>query len=119
MGAPRRVKRNAQPHSIQCGDESRAPQPAMAPAPPDAPARVIAIRGGARWLVTVVARLVSEDMAAGVETARLVLRFECLTQPHRQVRVATVRALELDEVSDEMLRTLASAPAVRLRRRNA
>lgn len=93
----------------------RAPLPAGAPAAPEAPTRVVAVRGGARWLVTVVARLVSEDMAAGVETARLVLRFECLTQPHRSVRVATVRASALDQVSDESLVAMVAEPATRFR----
>lgn len=73
------------------------------PARADADARVITLRGGVRWLVTVVARLLSEDVATGRESARLVLRFECLTQPSRPVRVATVRARTLQAVSEGAL----------------
>lgn len=113
MGARRRVRRTALHRSISCGPEARAPLTEVAPARPDAETRVVTLRGGSRWLVTVVARLCSEDVAAGVETARLVLRLECLTQPHRPVRVATVRARVLHSVDDEALRALASVPATR------
>jgi hypothetical protein len=99
--------------SIACGPDVRAPLTEVAPARPDAETRVVTLRGGSRWLVTVVARLCSEDPAAGIRTARLVLRLECLTQPHRPVRVATVRARALHSVDDETLRALASVPATR------
>jgi hypothetical protein len=106
-----RNRRQTPPRTISCGNAASLHE--LAPASPDAPARVVALRGGTRWLVTVVARLVSEDTAAGVETARLVLRFECLTQPHRPVRVATVRARALDQVGDDALRALIAVPAPR------
>jgi hypothetical protein len=112
-----RIRRRPSPLKISCGTTERVGLAEVPPAAPDAPVRVVALRGGARWLVTVVARLVSEDMVAGVETARLVLRLECLTQPHRPVRVATVRARALDDVSDDALRALVATPAARERGR--
>lgn len=115
MGAQRRVRRTDTTRRISCGPDDRAPLTEIAPARPDAKTRVVMLRGGARWLVTVVARLLSEDTAAGTEAARLVLRFECLTQPNRPVRVATVRARALHSVSDDTLRALASVPAARTR----
>lgn len=115
MGAQRRVRRTDRHRTIRCGAEHRLPPAELAPARSDAEARVITLRGGARWLVTVVARLLSEDVAAGTESARLVVRFECLTQPHRPVRVATVRARALHAVDEDTLRALASVPASRAR----
>lgn len=117
MAASRRIRRTPTrpPRTIACGAEDRGPLTEIAPADPAAESRVITLRGGARWLVTVVARLVSEDVPARTQRARLVLRFECLTHPHRPVRVATVRARELHAVDDQTLRALATVPAARQR----
>jgi hypothetical protein len=115
MGAQRRVRRTRRHRSIACGADVRAPVTEVAPASPDAEARIITLRGGERWLVTVVARLVSEDTRVGVEKARLVLRFESLARPYRPVRVATVRARELHAVDEEVLRVLATVPATHMR----
>jgi hypothetical protein len=117
VAAARRIRRTPArpPRTIVCGAEDRGPLTEVAPADPAAESRVITLRGGARWLVTVVARLVSEDVAARTQRARLVLRFECLTHPHRPVRVATVRARELHAVDDRTLRALATVPAARAR----
>ncbi len=111
----RRIRRSIVPRRISCGEAEHEPPAVIAPASPSAEARVITLRGGARWLVTVVARLVSEDLESGTESARLVVRFECLSQPHRPVRVATVRARTLHSVDDETLCALASSPAARAR----
>ena len=69
------------------------------------PARVIASRAGASWLVTVVARMTSEDVATGAVTGRLVLRFECMSSPERSDRIVTVRAASLDDLGDDTLRS--------------
>ena len=114
MGA-RRIRRKTITRRISCGGAEHEPPAMIAPASPSAEARVITLRGGARWLVTVVARLVSEDLESGTQSARLVLRFECLSQPHRPVRVATMRARTLHSVDDETLRALASSPVARAR----
>ena len=111
----RRVRRKILPRRISCGEADHESPAIIAPASPSAEARVVTLRGGARWLVTVVARLVSEDLEAGTESARLVLRFECLSQPHRAVRVATVRARTLHSVDDETLGSLATTSAGRPR----
>ena len=74
------------------------------PAASEAESRIITLRDGARSLVTVVARLVSEDPTAGQEDARLIVRFELLDAGHRSVRVATLRARSLHAVDDERLR---------------
>lgn len=66
-------------------------------------ARILSLRDGARWLVTVVARVVSEDAAAQVVSARLVVRFEPLGAPPRATRVAILRARSLHAVDDDTL----------------
>ena len=77
------------------------------------PARVVTLDDGTRWLATVVARLVSEDMITGYGSARLIVRLQSLSCPEYPARVATVRARELHSVDDEVLRALAAAAAVR------
>ncbi len=59
-------------------------------------------------MATVVAHIVSEDVLLGKETSRLILRLECLTQPHRPARIVTVAAISLDELDDATLRALTS-----------
>ena len=68
--------------------------------------RVVRLEGGIRWRATVVARLVSEDIAAARASARLVLRFECLTaaRPPKRGMIAGVNSLA--GVSDDALRAL-------------
>jgi hypothetical protein len=70
------------------------------------------LRAGEEWLATVVARLVSEDALDGVGTARLILRFECLSDPFQTERVATAHAWSLADLPDETLRLLAAVQAV-------
>jgi hypothetical protein len=85
-------------------------------AEPSDPARVVTLDDGTRWLVTVVARLVSEDRLTGCGSARLLVRIDSLTQSDRPSRVASVRARALHSVEDEALRALA-APSESLDRR--
>ena len=105
MGANRHSRQISARSAIirQSGDD--AASEAAAPSHTTADARVISLHDGSRWLVTVVARLVSEDIVTGTETARLVIRFECLSHPHRSARVATLRARSLHAVDDETLRS--------------
>jgi len=93
--------------------ESSAGARANADGEPTDPARVVTLDDGTRWLATVVARLVSEDMIMGFGSARLIVRLQSLTFPEYPARVATVRARELHSVDDEILRALAAAAAVR------
>lgn len=101
------------------GAEACAPSAAVSVSarPPldDVERRIISLSGGVDWLITVVARLVSEGGERSSEDARLVLRFECLTHPHRTTRVATVRARTLRTVDERRLRTLVRVPATRSR----
>ena len=62
--------------------------------------RIVRLDGGVRWRASVVARLISEDIAAASASARLVLRFECLTaaRPPKRGSIA--------DVSDDALRAL-------------
>jgi len=114
VGIQRRDRRRSPHRRTGCDAAPRAGAP-MAPASPDPEARIVTLRDGSRWLVTVVARLVSEDTDARLPAARLVLRFACLGQPRRPVRVATVSARSLHAVDDETLRSLATVPAARSR----
>ena len=100
-----RIRRNASRRSITCGT---AEQGLPGATQTGAPARVVSMRG-TRWLVTVVARLLSEDVATGVEAGRLVLRLECMTHPGRPARIATIRARSLDELDDDALHAIVSA----------
>jgi len=72
-------------------------------------ARIVRLDGGVRWRASVVARLISEDVAAARASARLVLRFECLTaaRPPKRGSIAGVSALA--DVSDDALRALISS----------
>jgi len=84
--------------------------------------RIVRLDGGVRWRVSVVARLISEDIAAGRASARLVVRLECLTAARPPKRGSLAGASTLAEVSDEALRALIgsggpSAPGSGARRR--
>lgn len=69
--------------------------------------RHITLRDGARSQVTVIARLVSDDVEAGQESACLVLRIDCAVSRRRAARVVTVRARSLHAVDEHALRRLA------------
>lgn len=116
MGASRSTHRRPssrdEPRDKSRG-EANAGTPANAQNEPTDPARVITLDDGTRWLATVVARLVSEDMIMGYGSARLLVRLQSLTFPERPARVVTVRARELHSVDDEVLRALAATSAVR------
>jgi hypothetical protein len=77
-----------------------------APAEPSEAARVVTLDDGTRWLVTVVARLVSEGALTGCGSARLIVRIDSMTLPGRPSRVASVRARTLHSVDDDALRAL-------------
>jgi hypothetical protein len=114
VGSRRRIRRSPRPRrAISCGAADRAPLAAAVPASPNAEARIVTSHGGTRWLATVVARLVSEDVATGAEITRLVLRLESLTQPRHPVRIATVRARTLQSIPDDALRSLLRSPLLR------
>lgn len=113
MGTRNGVRGEGRGRMIERGGEVCARAVSVTAPPDDAETRIISLSGGVDWLVTVVARLVSEDVGRG--TARLVVRIECLTHPYRTVRVATVRARTLRTVDERRLRTLVRVPAVRSR----
>jgi hypothetical protein len=110
MGAFRSIRRTPLHRNVLRGTANTT-APAHAPAEPMDPARVVTLDDGTRWLATVVARLVSEDMVIGHGSARLLVRLESLTCPELPARVATVRARELHSVDDEVLRALAATAA--------
>jgi len=112
MGAFRSIRRTALPRKV-LREAANTNVPAHAPAEPMEPARVVTLDDGTRWLATVVARLVSEDMVMGHGSARLLVRLESLTDPEIPARVATVRARELHSVDDEVLRALAATSEAR------
>lgn len=112
MGAFRSIRRTSSSRNAPSADASVG-APVHAPVEPTDPARVVTLDDGTRWLATVVARLVSEDMIIGYGSARLLVRLESLTFPDRPARVATVRARALHSVDDEVLRALAATSAVR------
>lgn len=114
MGIGGRTRRKGRRTFVRGADE-RASMISVTPESADAETRVITLSGGVAWLVTVVARLVSEDASGDTESARMVLRMECLSQPYRTVRVATVRASTLRTVDERRLRMLSSVPAIRSR----
>ena len=84
-------------------------------AAPAAESRTVRLAGGMRWRASVVARLISEDLSAGRESARLVLRLECLSARRRPVRTAITGARSLAEVSDEHLQEVIARPSARSR----
>ena len=112
MGAFRSIRRTPLSRNV-LRDTAKTSAPAHVPAAPTDPARVVTLDDGTRWLATVVARLVSEDMVFGQGSARLLVRLESLTFPELPARVATVRARELHSVDDEVLRALAATSAAR------
>lgn len=94
----------------------RSPARRATPDGGDAESRIVTLRDGARWLITVVARLVSEDAAPGAAPPRLVVRLAPLERASRRARVATVRARSLHAVDDEALRALVMTSPARRRR---
>ena len=112
MGAFRSIRRTPVSRNVSRGAANTS-VPEHAPAEPTDPARVVTLNDGTRWLATVVARLVSEDMIIGQGSARLLVRLESLTFPEIPTRVATVRARELHSVDDEVLRALAATSVAR------
>ncbi|MFN2398579.1 MAG: hypothetical protein ABR543_08045 [Gemmatimonadaceae bacterium] len=68
--------------------------------------------GGARWIVAVVARLVSEDTVTGAESARLVVRIERAGEGRRRAVIVSLAAGSLDEVDERTLRNLAAPDPV-------
>ena len=64
MGAFRSIRRTSLSRSV-LRDTANTSVPEHAPAEPTDPARVVTLNDGTRWLATVVARLVSEDMVIG------------------------------------------------------
>ena len=113
MGGRSGVRRKGRGRTLECGAEACAPMLSVAAPLDDAETRIISLSEGVDWLVTVVARLVSDDVGRGLDNARLVVRIECLTHPYRTVRVATVRARTLRAVDERRLRALVRVPAVR------
>ncbi len=118
MSPSHRARQTPQARIIGCGTDVRGPAREIAPARPDAEARIITLHGRPQWLVTVVARLVSESTTHS-EMARLILRIESLAEPERPPHITTVRARELRTLPEETLRALACAPAPRTRRHAA
>jgi hypothetical protein len=112
MGAFRSIRRTS-PLRKEPRSEASLGAPVYVPAEPMDPPRVITLDDGTRWLATVVARLVSEDIVFGYGSARLLVRLESLTFPERPARVATVRARVLHSVDDEVLRAIAATSAAR------
>ena len=112
MGAFRSIRRTPLSRNV-LQDTANTRVPELAPAEPTDPARVVTLDDGTRWLATVVARLVSEDMVIGQGSARLIVRLQSLTFPELPARVATVRARELHSVEDEVLRALAARAEAR------
>jgi hypothetical protein len=112
MGAFRSIRRTPLSRNV-LQDTANTRVPEHAPAEPTDPARVVTLDDGTRWLATVVARLVSEDMVIGQGSARLIVRLQSLTFPELPARVATVRARELHSVEDEVLRALAARAEAR------
>ena len=98
MASQRRGIRRPATRGIACGPDDCAPRPATAPADPAAPARVVNLAGGTKWLATLVARLNSQDLETGASSTRLILRFESLTDPDRQPRIHSVCADSLEEM---------------------
>lgn len=72
----------------------------------DGETRIVRLDGGVRWRASMVARLISEDVPLRRESARLVLRFECLTAVRPPKRGSVAGVSSLAEVSDEALRAL-------------
>ena len=108
MGAYRDDDRSFPLRTKACGGANDG-----APAEPSEPARVVTLDDGTRWLVTVVARLVSEDSLTGCGSARLIVRIDSMTRPDRPSRVASVRARALHSVEEDTLRALASTTGAR------
>lgn len=108
MGAFRDDCRSFPFRSASCGGADDG-----APAEPSEPARVVTLDDGTRWLVTVVARLVSEDTLTGCGSARLIVRIDSVEQSGYPSRVASVRARALHSVDEKALRALAVPPESR------
>ncbi|MEP6691374.1 MAG: hypothetical protein ABJD07_09470 [Gemmatimonadaceae bacterium] len=76
-------------------------------------ARVVVSRAGVPWLVSLVARVASEDVETGAVSGRLILRFESMSRPGHATRILNVRALSLDDLDDDALRESLSSRKVR------
>ncbi len=100
MGAERRVR--------EVPDRERAD---------GAGSRIVRLPSGVSWRATVVARLVSDEAAAGRENARLVVQLECLSMRRRALRVIVPGARSLDAVSESALRELIEPNPLRTIRR--
>lgn len=81
----------------------------------DAESRTMQLASGMRWRVSVVARLISLDVPAGRESARLVLRLECLSARRRPLRAAITGARALADVREDVLLGLIAQPTARRR----
>ena len=79
--------------------------------------RIVRLPSGVSWRATVVARLISEDVTAGRERARLVVQLECLTMRRRALRVIVPGARSLDAVTESALRELIEPNPLRTIRR--
>jgi hypothetical protein len=112
VGAFRNNRRSFPLRTTACGGAEYGAT-VVAPPEPSEPARVITLDDGTRWLVTVVARMVSEDAITGCGSARLLVRIDSLTVSGRPSRVASVRARALHSVDDEVLRAVAATSAPR------
>ena len=73
---------------------------------PEDEVRLVRLESGMRWRVSVVARLISEEVAAGRERARLVVQLDCLSAPRRPLRAAIPGARSLGNVAEATLREL-------------
>ncbi len=108
-------KRNETTRRILARQSIGCAAAALHPVPPDETpivspsARVVVTRTGTPWLVTVVARVASEDVETGAISGRLILRFESMSRPVHSTRIVTARAVALDELDDPSLRSLLSA----------
>jgi hypothetical protein len=82
----------------------------------DGESRILRLDGGVRWRVSVVARLISEDITLRRESARLVLRLECLTAARPPKRASLAGASSLADVGDDVLRELIGSGGAESRR---
>jgi hypothetical protein len=79
--------------------------------------RIVRLPSGVSWRATVVARLISDDVTAGREQARLVVQLECLTMRRRALRTIVPGARSLEAVSESALRELIEPNPLRTIRR--
>lgn len=80
-------------------------------------ARTFEIQPGVSWRITIVARLVSEDIVLGTHSACLIVRLERSDANGNGNVLATLRANSLEEVPEAQLHSLVDryeSPARRL-----